>query len=175
MNDYYTKNFDPADYYGKDGDIIFEKDWLYDKDSFWRVHLGYKGDSFPSYLVNSFWFDFTAALDYFCNNYQGLIFDTSIDEDKAIIKYKLDLKNALLISFQRVKNTLTKYSLNHDWFIHSPYIFELELYEDKGYKKEDYILLMSAYSIMQIDEGITGLLEKTLLKLQVAFIILQKL
>lgn len=165
MKKYYPKNFNPADFYGEDGAIVFEKDWLYDENSIWRLHLNDAEGKFPSHLANSIWFDFTAALDYFCQYYEGLLFDDSVDKKKALVKFKLDLQSALLICFQKVKDSISKkYGLNQALYKFSPFIYESCLFEDDTYDNRQYVSLMSAYSILQIDEGITGLLEKDAVK-----------
>lgn len=171
MNNYYTKNFDVTDFIHKNCEKVFEKDWLYDENSFWHLHIKDADGKFPSHLANSMWFDFTDAIDCFYLNYEGLFFDNSINEKKALTKFRIDLKIGLQICFQKVKEVISKkYGLNFALYKFSPSALDCCLFEDEGYDHKQYISIMSAYAILQIDEGITGLIEKDAVKSASSFL-----
>lgn len=173
MSYYYTKNFDSSIYYGQDGAILTDQDWPRDilNADDWAKWLAGKEPRFPKYLADSQWFNFTSTLGYFQEYCHGLNFDGSEDDEVFLNNYKANLRKKLEVDFSNVLKILNnvndlKPELGVKWFTDSPFILESKLskYTAIEYSPENYIVLMCAYSIMQCDEGITGLLENDAIK-----------
>lgn len=161
MSDYYIKNFDPAIYSGEDGVISFDFDsnqWLRIKGSNWVNWLNGREDKVPKILASRLWFIFTGALMHYSDNQSLLTFDLSVSEDVAVKKYIQVLRLTLTEDFQIVKHYIeSSDKINKVWYLNSPYEIEETL-------DGEYTSLMAAYTIMQMDEGITGLLEGDAIK-----------
>lgn len=144
MKEHYPKNFDPAYYWYFDGAGL-EFDAEIDADipttNIWKCWYEGNEDYFPATLSQIVWNIFADSIDFFTGSAYPKLYDSQID-----------------VNVKSIRNYLNQYvelignDISDNWPEMNAFEMEVITFND-----EDAVLKLSAYAIMQIDLGITGL------------------